>query len=113
MAALGLAGLLAHGVSRRTREIGIRVAVGATAGDIGGLVLGRGLKLVTAGALLGVAAALLFQPALVKVLGLGSMPGPVLMVLPAGVLLAAALVACLWPLRRALRLDPVQALRYE
>lgn len=113
LAALGLAGLLAHAVSRRTREIGIRVAVGATSGDVGRLVLGRGMKLVSAGVLQGVAAILLGRPVLSNVLGIGEAVGFSLVAPPVVLLLVASLAACLWPLRRALRLDPVQALRCE
>jgi putative ABC transport system permease protein len=113
LAALGLYGLLAWSVSRRTREIGVRVSLGARPIDVGRLVLGEGLALTAAGIGLGVVAALLSARVLSALLfGVGPTDG-VTLAAASGLLLAVAALACGLPARRALRMDPAAALRHE
>jgi putative ABC transport system permease protein len=113
MAALGIYGVVAFVVSRRTREVGIRMALGARAADVLDLVLRQGMMPV----LVGLAAGLVTSLALGQ-LGSGLLFGvpphdPVTLAAAAAVLTAAALLACALPARRAARIDPAQALRDE
>jgi putative ABC transport system permease protein len=113
LAALGLYGLLAWSVRRRTREIGVRVALGARPIDVGRLVLGEGLALTAAGLALGFVAALLAARVLSALLfGVGPTDGATLAA-ASGLLLVVAALACALPARRALRMDPAAALRHE
>lgn len=113
LAAIGVYGVVSYSVSRRTREIGIRVALGARSGDVSRLVLREGLLLAGAGVAMGLAGAyastrvlrsLLFEVTPTDPLTLGSV---------AGLLLAVAVLAALLPARRAAKVDPLVALRYE
>ena len=113
LASIGLYGVVAYSVSRRTREVGIRMAIGAGRGDVMSLVVREGMTLVAVGLGLGVLAAL----AVGKLLG-GLLYGiephdPLTFVGVSAVLLAVALAANLLPARRATRVDPMVALRYE
>jgi putative ABC transport system permease protein len=113
LSALGLYGVLSYMVRQRSREIGVRVALGAPAGQVAGLVLGRGLRLVLIGMTLGSLAALALQPVLAAQF-LGIAPGdPLVFAAVATVLLAVALLSCALPARRALRVDPLVALKEE
>jgi ABC-type antimicrobial peptide transport system permease subunit len=107
---LGIYGVLANVVARRTREIGIRMALGSTVGEIFRLVLREGAVLITAGLLLGLAGAVAMAEVM-KGLLFGVQPtDPVLL---GGVALATglmALFACVAPARRAARVDPVDVL---
>jgi macrolide transport system ATP-binding/permease protein len=113
LAAVGLGGVLAYMVGQRTREIGVRMALGGNRGDIFRLVLRRGLGLTVLGMALGLAAALaLTRPLGGLLFGVG--PGDPATVLAVVLLLgSAALVACVIPARRAMRVDPLVALRHE
>jgi ABC-type antimicrobial peptide transport system permease subunit len=113
LATVGLYAVLSLLVGQRTREFGIRLALGATTGDLGKLVLREAGLLVGIGITLGIGGALLVGKALDDLL-IGVKPNDSLtLVLVAVVLGTAALVACLAPARRAARLDPVKALRTE
>lgn len=113
LAAVGLYGVVAYAVSRRTREVGIRMAIGAGRGDVLGLVVREGMTLVAVGLAIGVGVALVGTRALDSLLyGIGSRD-PVTFVAVAGLLLAVALLANLLPARRATRIQPVTALRQE
>ena len=113
LSALGLYGLLAYSTARRTREIGVRVALGARPGDIGRLVLREGLQLTVTGIACGLAVAWATTRLLQSLLyGVKPTDG-VSIAAAVGVLLAVALLACGLPVRRALRVDPAEALRDE
>jgi len=113
LAALGTYGVLAFMVAGRTREIGVRMALGARAADVLRLMLGQGLRPVALGLAVGVAGSLALGRALSTLL-FGVAPHDALtMAGAAAVLAAAAAVACYFPARRAARLDPAAALRRE
>ncbi|HSR53258.1 MAG TPA: ADOP family duplicated permease [Acidobacteriota bacterium] len=113
LAAVGLYGVIAYSVSGRTREIGTRMALGARAGDVQRQVVMQGMRLVLAGALLGIVLAGLASQFLSGVL-YGIQPlDPASFLLAAGVLIGAALLANYLPARRASRIDPLLALRAE
>ena len=114
LAAIGLYGVLLYSVSRRTREIGLRVALGATPADILRMIGRHSLVLVGSGMLSGLALAfLVMQPLAVFLVPGLSVLDPIAMLAVIGVLGVVALVATLAPAVRALRIDPITALRYE
>jgi macrolide transport system ATP-binding/permease protein len=113
LSAVGLYGVLAFLVSQRTREIGIRVAVGAQPGDVFRMVLRQGLVLTAIGTGIGIAAAYGLGVAMSSLL-FGVKPSdPMIISAGAGVLLVTAIVASVIPARRATRVDPAVALRCE
>jgi predicted permease len=113
LACIGLYGVMAHGVARRTNEIGIRMALGAKGGNIAWMVLRETMVLVVAGLALGVPAALL-SARLISTQLFGMSPTDPLTLIGAGVVLTVvALLAGYIPARRASRVDPLTALRYE
>jgi ABC-type antimicrobial peptide transport system permease subunit len=113
LSALGLYGLLAYSVGRRTREIGVRVALGADRSDVRRLVLREGLALTAIGIAVGLAAAALTSRALRSLLFGVTAGDAITYAVGPAVLAAVALVACLLPARRAARVDPAVALRTE
>jgi ABC-type antimicrobial peptide transport system permease subunit len=113
LATVGVYGVTAEAAKRRTREIGVRVALGARAGGVAALILRQGLALAAAGITLGLVAALAGTRLLASVLfGVSARDGLTFIAVPAVLALAAAL-ACVLPALRAARLDPVRALRQE
>jgi predicted permease len=113
LAAVGLYGVMAQSVSQRSREIGVRMALGAQSGDVLRMVLRQGAALIGAGLIAGALAALALT-SLMKSLLFGVRPDdPLTFAAVAGLLLGVALVATYLPARRATRLDPVTTLRYE
>jgi putative ABC transport system permease protein len=113
LAATGIYGVLANSVAERTREIGVRAALGASRGNLLALVMRQGLALVLAGVALGLAASLAATRALTSLLFGVSHLDPLTYGGVLAVLLCVAAAACLIPARRAAMLDPMQALRSE
>jgi putative ABC transport system permease protein len=113
MASVGLYGVVSYSIARRTREIGLRIAIGADRGDVMRMVLKNGLTLATVGVVIGTAAALaLMRLAASLLYGVGP-SDPATFFAGTIVLGLVALVATYVPARRAMRLDPTKALRYE
>jgi len=113
LAAIGIYSVLAFGVSRRTREIGIRLALGAHPRDVLGLLVRQGMQLVFAGIALGIVGALALTRLMASLLyGVGS-SDPITFLAVSLLLTAVALLACYLPARRAMRLDPIAILRSE
>jgi predicted permease len=112
LAMLGLYGLLAYSVARRTREIGIRMAVGADRGSVVRMVLRQGLLLVLAGLSIGLVASLGAEKLVMAVFGV-TKRDPLAYLLVAPALLLVTMLAVYVPARRASRVEPMRALRYE
>jgi len=113
LALVGLYGLVAYSVARRTREIGIRMAVGASRADVLKMVLRQGLTLALAGILVGsVASVAVGRLVTAGLVGLGA-PNPATYVIVPVVLIVLTIGASYFPARRAARVDPLRALRYE
>jgi putative ABC transport system permease protein len=111
LAAVGIYGVMSHAVSRRTHEMGVRIALGASKGDVMGLIVGRGMVVVFAGAIAGVAGAIGLTR-LMNTIIYGVRPTDPLTFGGVTVfLLLVAVLACWIPARRATRVDPLTALR--
>jgi putative ABC transport system permease protein len=113
LAAVGIFGVMAYSVARRSREIGLRMALGAKPADVLRLLLAQGAGFVGAGLAAGVAVALALVQLMKSLLYQTSAADPATFVAVAAILLLVALAACYVPARRALRVDPVIALRFE
>ena len=113
MAVIGLYGVISYSVTQRTQELGIRMALGAQPAEISRLVLGQGMRLAGIGAAIGLAVSLGFSRVLRNQLFRVNAFDPLTFTLMALVLIGAALVASYIPARRATRVDPMVALRYE
>jgi putative ABC transport system permease protein len=113
LAAVGIYGTMAYRVSQRTNEIGIHMALGAQRADVLKLVLGDGAKLALAGIAFGIAGAAALTRVMTSLLFEVTPTDPATFVVTTLLLATVALVACYIPARRAMRVDPMVALRYE
>jgi putative ABC transport system permease protein len=113
LAAVGIYGVISFAVSQRTREIGVRMALGAKPVDVMRMVLREGMALVAAGVVLGVAASLMLTRLLEGLVYGVKVRDPLIFAVVNLLLVAVSLAACYIPARRATRVDPLEALRYE
>ncbi len=113
LALVGIYGVLSWVVNERTREIGIRLAIGAQRRDVLGMMLKRGMRWVAVGGLIGMIGACALTRVLRGLLYEVSPTDPFTLVAVVLLLVVVALGACWLPARRAMRVDPMEALRYE
>ncbi len=113
LACMGIYGVMAYSVAQRTREIGVRMALGAQTGNVLGLILGEGLRLAVLGAAIGLAGSFFAARLLSGLLFGVAVSDPFTFAGVTVVLVAVAMLACYIPARRATRVDPLVALRYE
>jgi putative ABC transport system permease protein len=113
LACVGLYGVISYTVMQRTREIGVRMALGARRADVLRLVVGEGMKLALIGALLGLGGALALTRLLKTLLFDVSSTDPLTFIVIAAALIIVALLACWIPARRAASMDPLASLRVE
>ena len=113
MAAIGIYGLIQYSITMRTHEIGIRIAVGAQAGEILRMIVGEGLKLSLTGLLLGLVGAVWLGRAGSSLLFGVTPEDPLTFITVSILLIAVGVVACCFPARRAMKVEPIVALRQE
>lgn len=113
LAVVGIYGVMCYSISQRTHEIGIRIALGARQSDVLHLVVGQGLKPVLIGITVGLAAALALTRVLSSLLFEVTVTDPITFAFVSFLLVITAILACYIPARRATKVDPIVALRYE
>jgi ABC-type antimicrobial peptide transport system permease subunit len=113
LAAVGLYGVISYSVAQRTQEVGIRVALGASGSEVVAMVMRQGLRLAAAGLAVGLVLALLLKNVLKGLLVGVSAADPATLAITALVLLLVAVLASYVPARRAARVDPMVALRFD
>ena len=113
LAAMGIYGVISYMVSQRTQEIGIRIALGAQPRDVLGLIIAQGMKLVFSGVLIGLMSAFAMTRVMKSLLFGVSATDPMTFALIAILLIVVALLACYLPAMRAMKVDPLTALKYE
>jgi ABC-type antimicrobial peptide transport system permease subunit len=113
LATAGVFGVMAYSVSRRTREFGVRIALGATSGNVLRMVLGQGLRTIVVGVVIGIAGSFALTKTVSSLLFGVTATDPVTFGGVTLLLVAVALLACYIPARRATKVDPMVALRSE
>ena len=113
LAALGLFGVLLYNITQRTREIGIRRALGASSADVVKMITASSIRLTLIGTAIGMTAVLLIPQRMSSILYGVSPQDPALLIITPVAFLLIAILATVWPAWRAIRIEPIEALRVE